>query len=187
MRRWWNADEPMMTRRTGKDVFGHPVGGVRALARGFVSAVVGAVLVLGCRSSYRVGEHIWVDNDAGVFPAFVREARSGTRLLVQYQGCDETWVREVTLERIKGRIADETPVSRDRYACLKDAGGDGDKVVAASTPFKVGDKVRVRWRGSVYPAIVLTVVAADRFAVHYEGYEAAWDETVSIQRIVGRR
>jgi hypothetical protein len=158
-----------------------------ALGRGFAHMLFGAVLLLGCRSSYRVGEHVWVDDDAGVHPAFVRETRSGTRLLVQYQGCDETWVREVTLDRVKGRIAAETPVSRDRFACLKDAAADGDGVLAASTPFKVGDKVRVRWRGSVYPAVVVTVVAADRFTVHYEGYEDAWDETVSVQRIVGRR
>ncbi|MBN1608562.1 MAG: hypothetical protein JW940_18165 [Polyangiaceae bacterium] len=176
-----------MTRSSGRGRTARAVAQARFRGRGVARSLVGVVVLLGCRSSYRVGEHIWVDNDAGVYPAFVREARGGTRLLVQYQGCDKTWVREVTLDRIKGRIAAETPVSRDRYACLKDAAADGDKVVAASTPFKVGDKVRVRWRGSVYPAVVVTVVAADRFAVHYEGYEAAWDETVSIQRIVGRR
>jgi hypothetical protein len=176
-----------MTRPSGSGVCAGTVARARPPACGFVHVLVGAVMLLECRTSYRVGEHIWVDNDAGVYPAFVRDKRSGTRLVVQYQGCDETWVREVTLDRIKGRIAGGTPVSRDRYACFKDAAADGDKVAVASTPFKVGDKVRVKWRGSVYPAVVITVVAADRFAVHYEGYEAAWDETVSIQRIVGRR
>lgn len=155
--------------------------------RGLVFALVVSGLSSGCRQSYRVGEHIWVDNDAGVYPAFVREERGATRLLVQYQGCDETWAREVTLDRVKGRVAAEQPVSRDKYACLRDAAAEGDRGIAASTPFKVGDKLRVKWRGSVYPAVVVGVIAADRFSVHYDGYETAWDETVSIQRIVGRR
>ena len=176
-----------MAGRSGTGMFEQAVAQAHLLGCGSAHVLLGTVLLLGCRGSYRVGEHIWVDDDAGVHPAFVREVRRGTRLVVQYQGCDETWIREVTLDRIKGRIVPETPVSRDRYACLKDAAADGEKVVAASTPFKVGDKVRVRWRGSVYPAVVVTVVAADRFTVHYEGYEAAWDETVSVQRIVGRR
>jgi len=34
---------------------------------------------------------------------------------------------------------------------------------------------------------VLQVVAKDRFVVHYEGLESAWDETVGLDRIVGRR
>jgi hypothetical protein len=47
--------------------------------------------------------------------------------------------------------------------------------------------VRVSWRNSVYPAIVLEVTARDRVRVHYEGLESAWDETVTLDRLVGRR
>jgi hypothetical protein len=39
----------------------------------------------------------------------------------------------------------------------------------------------------VYSATVTKVVAKDRFEVHYEGHEAAWDEVVGIDRIAGRR
>jgi hypothetical protein len=34
---------------------------------------------------------------------------------------------------------------------------------------------------------VLSVVAKDRFVVHYEGLETAWDESVTLDRIVARR
>jgi hypothetical protein len=57
----------------------------------------------------------------------------------------------------------------------------------AASPYREGDRVRVTWRGSVYSATVTKVVAKDRFEVHYEGHEAAWDEVVTIDRIAGRR
>jgi hypothetical protein len=66
-----------------------------------------------------------------------------------------------------------------------DAGDAGDAL--AVNPYKEGDRVRVRWRNSVYPAIVLEVTARDRLRVHYEGLENAWDETVTLDRLVGRR
>jgi hypothetical protein len=144
-------------------------------------------LGVGCKKPYRVGEHIWVEHDAGVYPAFVRELRSGTRLLVHYQGCDETWIREVTADRIKGRIEEDNAVLHEKSACTRDSDGRGGKTVAPNTPFSKGDKVRVSWRGSVYSAVVVKVEARDRFRVHYEGYESVWDETVTMDRIVGRR
>ena len=150
-------------------------------------ALIGMLSVCACKRPYRVGEHIWVDNDAGVFPAFVREKRGGTRLLVHYQGCDDGWMREVTLDRVKGRVAKDTAMSPEKFACVKDAASKGDKAAALDTPFKAGDKVRVKWRGSVYSAVVVRVEAPDRFRIHYEGHETVWDETVAIDRIVGRR
>jgi hypothetical protein len=45
----------------------------------------------------------------------------------------------------------------------------------------------VRWRGSVYSATIQAVVTAERFLIHYEGYGSEWDETVPVERIVGRR
>jgi hypothetical protein len=39
----------------------------------------------------------------------------------------------------------------------------------------------------VYAATVIGVAAPDRVLVHYDGHESAWDETVSIERIVSRR
>ena len=54
-------------------------------------------------------------------------------------------------------------------------------------PFKPNDHVRLTWRGTIYSATVLQVIAKDRFLVHYEGLETAWDETVGLDRIVGRR
>jgi hypothetical protein len=53
--------------------------------------------------------------------------------------------------------------------------------------YQVGDRVKVRWRGSVYSATVLAVVSAEKYRVHYDGHEAAWDEVVPTSRIVTKR
>lgn len=154
--------------------------------RGAIVISLAGLVAVSCKKPYRVGEHIWVDRDAGVYPAFVKELRGGTRLLVHYQGCDDTWVREVTLDRIRGRVDGEA-VLPEKFACVRDNAGSGQKASMLNTPFGEGDKVRVKWRGSVYSAVVVQVVARDRFRVHYEGYETVWDETVPMSRIVGRR
>ncbi len=57
----------------------------------------------------------------------------------------------------------------------------------AGNPYTPGDRVRLTWRGSVYSATVLEVLAKDRVVVHYEGYENAWDEAVHTDRIVSKR
>jgi hypothetical protein len=51
----------------------------------------------------------------------------------------------------------------------------------------VGDRVRVRWRQSIYPATVTEVRAADAVVVHYHGHEDVWDEVISIDRILSDR
>jgi hypothetical protein len=39
----------------------------------------------------------------------------------------------------------------------------------------------------VYNASIVGVVASDRFLIHYDGHESAWDEIIPIDRIVSRR
>jgi hypothetical protein len=63
---------------------------------------------------------------------------------------------------------------------------DGGAALVAN-PYKAGDRLRVRWRGSIYPATVMEVIAKDRVLVRYDGHESAWDEIVQLERILGRR
>jgi hypothetical protein len=111
---------------------------------------------------------------------------------VHFDGYDSRWDEDVSFERLLGRV--EGPVTAPPpppkvalaagVASPKTAGSAGEVAVS---PYKEGDRVRVSWRGSVYSATVVKVVAKDRFEVHYEGHEAAWDEVVGIDRIAGRR
>lgn len=151
-------------------------------------------LLPGCKKPYRVGEHVLVEweKDQQPYPAYITERVGAARYRVHFDGYDSRWDEDVSLERLLGRV--EGPVSAPPpptkvalaagVASPKTAGSAGEVAVS---PYKEGDRVRVSWRGSVYSATVTKVVAKDRFEVHYEGHEAAWDEVVGIDRIAGRR
>jgi len=154
-------------------------------------ALLGVAGVLSaCKEPYRVGEQVWVAVGTETFPAFIKERRSPTRFLIQFENCDDSWVREVTLERIKGRVGQDTPPGinpQKRFACMSTKEEAVGTATGTSAPYQAGDRVRVTWRGSVYSATVIQVIAIDRFLVHYDGLEKAWDEVVPISRIVERR
>ena len=152
-----------------------------------------ALAVTSCKRPYRVGEHVLVEWEEGkLYPAYVLESHSSTRYRVHFDGYDSRWDEDVSLDRILGRV--EGPVAvpppptkvaiAAGLAAPKASGNAGEM---AASPYREGDRVRVSWRGSVYSATVVKVVAKDRFEVHYEGHEAAWDEVVGIDRIQGRR
>lgn len=159
----------------------------RALGLLLVSAWASA-----CTRRYRVGEHVLVEWEPGsgqLYPAYVLERVGQSRFRVHFEGYDSRFDEEVSADRIKGRVEGPvvTPpppakVARSVSSATPDAGA-----AAAVNPYKVGDRVRVTWRNSVYPAVVLEVTAKDRVRVHYEGIESAWDETVTLDRLVGRR
>jgi hypothetical protein len=107
---------------------------------------------------------------------------------VQFEGCDSHWQRDVALDKVLGRL-DEAEEARAPGAVACSPVGTASKggPSGVATPYKVGDRIRVRWRGSVYTASVAGVIAPDRFLVHYEGHEAAWDEVVPLERVEGPR
>jgi hypothetical protein len=142
----------------------------------------------GCKKPYRVGEYVLVDwEENRPFPAFITEKIGSARYRVHFDGfdCDQ----DVSLERIKGRVEGAVPPPPPgKQPCAHAVPAESSSAPAVTpAPYKPGDHVRVTWRGSVYSATVLSVVAKDRFVVHYEGLETAWDESVTLDRIVGRR
>lgn len=160
-----------------------------------LSPVLGFLLLLsGCKQPFRVGEHVLVEWEKGQppYPAYIVQRVGASRYRVHFDGYDSRWDEDVSLDRVLGRV--EGPVSvpppppkvalAAGVASPKTAGSAGEMAIS---PYKEGDRVRVTWRGNVYSAIVIRVVAKDRFEVHYEGHEAAWDEVVGIERIAGRR
>lgn len=51
--------------------------------------------------------------------------------------------------------------------------------------YGVGDHVLVQWEGNEYPAYIIEAPGPAKFKVHYDGYDALWDETVPRDRIKG--
>lgn len=156
-------------------------------------ALTGLLLALvACSRRYRIGEHVLVEWEAGsgqFHPAYVVERVGEARVVVHFDGYDSRFDEEVSVDRIKGRVEGlvAMPPPPAKVARAVGSSETPDAGAAVVNPYKVGDRVKVRWRNSVYPAVVLEVVARDRLKVHYEGLENAWDETVTLDRLVGRR
>jgi hypothetical protein len=154
-----------------------------------ISLLLWLVLALtACKKPYRVGEYVLVDwEENRPFPAFITDKIGASRYRVHFDGfdCDQ----DVSLERIKGRVEGPVPpASPGKLPCAHAVPAESGCAPAVTpAPYKPGDHVRVTWRGSIYSATVLSVVTKDRFVVHYEGLETAWDESVTLDRIVARR
>jgi sRNA-binding protein len=56
----------------------------------------------------------------------------------------------------------------------------------AAQAHRVGDGVEVSWNGTWYNATVLVVNRDGTFRIHYDGWEASWDENVPPARIRAR-
>ena len=115
---------------------------------------------------------------------------SATRYRVHFDGYDARFDEDVSLDRIEGRVEGIAPTPPPPHKVARAVGSANPTDAGAAllvNPYKPSDRVRVRWRGSVYTAIVLEVVSKDRVRIHYEGFENAWDEIVQIDRIVARR
>jgi hypothetical protein len=146
--------------------------------------VVGAA---GCNETYRVGDFVLVMwNGEGPYPAYILEKKGSNRYRVHFDGYPERCDEDVIRDAISGRAKDSiVPANPPRGVfCVRPK-----PVASAGTAalYRASDPVRVTWRGSVYSAVILEVIARDRFLVHYEGYEDEWDEVVPLDRILGKR
>jgi len=52
--------------------------------------------------------------------------------------------------------------------------------------YVVGDHVLVEWEKSFYPAVIIEVEGPARYRVHFDGYDAIWDQSVNVTKIKGR-
>ena len=164
------------------------MNGGRVLRRVASSVALGVLAVCGvllsCRESQRIGDHVLVAYEGRQCSGYVVDKKSDTRFRIHFTFEGYDWEDDVGADKVLGRVQDavpdcplparvratlglvETPKSRDH-----------------SGQYKVGDRVRVRWRGSIYSANVTKVLAPDTLVVHYQGHEDAWDETINIDRI----
>lgn len=143
-----------------------------------------------CRTPYRVGDYVWVQWDGKKYPAYIIAKKGRDRFRVHFDGYDSRWDDDVDLDRIEGRIHGGRVTPPPLPAKVARAEGLSSRTSASAaraSPYHVGDRVRVTWRGATYSATIIEVLSPTRFRVHYSGYETAFDEVVTPDRIVGRR
>jgi hypothetical protein len=162
------------------------VPGCDALGAGWLGAVaVAAAAFAGCRENQRIGDHVIVEYDGRHCPGYVTDKKSDTRFRIHFDSEGYDWEDDVSADHVLGRVQEPIPdcplPARVRATLgLVETAKSPDRISAA---YRVGDRVRVRWRGSVYPASVTRVLAPDTVVVHYQGHEDAWDETINVDRI----
>jgi len=161
---------------------------VRRRRRAGAGLVAAALAASACRENLRFGDYVLVEYDGRSCPAYVIERKSQTRLRVHFDFEGYDWQEDVPADRVLGKAQGSA-----QPCALPDRVRATLGLVATPTanartsPYQVGDRVRVRWRQSVYPATITEVRAADTVVVHYHGHEDVWDEAINIERIVNER
>lgn len=148
--------------------------------------------VSGCRERYRVGERVLVAWCDGEYPAFVIARKGPARYRVHFEGYAERWDTDVGAEEIKRKLPEQAeegsaPLCPKVAAALGMKAAPEQKGEDVISPYEVGAKIFVTWRGASYKATILEVIDRDHFRVHYEGHESAWDEVITSDRIVKGR
>lgn len=165
----------------------------RRSRRAFVLILLAPVLATRCKRPYRVGDHVlveWEEGGAALYPGFIIERVDETRYRIHFDGYDTRFDEDLGADRIRGLVTGPVPTPPPPKHVARLVGLPLEPDAGAAlvvNPYKVGDRLRVRWRGSIYSAFILEIVAKDRVLVRYEGHESAWDEVVPLDRVVGMR
>lgn len=152
-------------------------------------ALCASILLAGCRDDYRIGDYVWVDWEGRDYPAYIIDRKDKSHFRVHFDGYESRWDEDVTLERVKGRVEGQATVPPPPDKVARAMGIDPKPSGSAGAPssYSVGDRLRVRWRGSLYGATVQSLPGPGKLLVHYEGYGTEWDEVVGEDRVVGKR
>ncbi len=150
-------------------------------------AALGALFALtlpACTKKYAVGDEVLVEWEGADYPASIVAVEGSARYRVHFQGYDPMWDESVPLSRVRGRLREKVTNPPPPPAKVRARMAQGNK--SQVSLFKLGDRVRVDWKGTVYPAVIVAVLGNERYRVHYEGYDANWDENVEVSRIQRR-
>src|SRR4030095_8229742 len=125
---------------------------------GFRAWIAVLAIVAGCRRSYDVGDHVLVDWEGNVYPAMIVEVPGPGKVKVHYDGYDEMWDEVIPRNRIKGFVEGEVRIPDPPEKVRRTA------VEAAKTnEYKIGDRVKVDFQRSQYPAVIVGIVGPERY------------------------
>ena len=149
-------------------------------------ALFAIVLFSACRRAHQVGDHVLVAWRGGDYPAVIVGVEGPSKFHVHYDGFSEDWDEVIPATRIRSRLGTSpSPASpgppQSKIRSKPQASGSASPV--PPSVYRLGDRVRVEWHGSIYTATIVNVLGDDRYRVHYEGYGSEWDEDIALSRI----
>jgi hypothetical protein len=158
---------------------------MKALWPALLCGLWASVVLPGCSRPYRVGDFILVEwgEEKQLYPAYIVAQRDATHFRVHFDGYPARWDEDITLDRVHGAAQGHAIPAPPRHVRIAQGITEKPSEAALLGRFKVGDRLRVRWRESVYRATVLELKGGGRIRVRYEGYEPAWDEDVDVSRV----
>jgi RNA binding activity-knot of a chromodomain len=149
-------------------------------------AWVAILLVWGCRRAHQVGDHVLVAWRGSDYPAVIVGVEGPSKFHVHYDGFSEDWDEIIPATRIRARLSaapSPAPPGSPPAKIRSKTAASGSAAPAPPSVYRLGDRVRVEWHGSIYTATIVTVLGDDRYRVHYEGYGSEWDEDINLSRI----
>jgi hypothetical protein len=151
---------------------------------------ISLILLASCRRAHKVGDHVLVTWRGGDYPAVIVGIDGPSRFRVHYDGFSEDWDELVPATRILGRLSTvpgAAPAGLPSSKTRSTPTASGSAAPLPPSVYRLGDRVRVEWHGSIYPATIVSVMGDDRYRVHYESYGSEWDEDVDLGRIQRKR
>jgi hypothetical protein len=144
------------------------------------------MLVSSCRRAHQVGDHVLVSWRGGDYPAVIVGVEGPSKFRVHYDGFSEDWDEVIPATRIQIRLSTApgpAPPGAPPTRTRSKTSPSGSVAPSLPSVYRLGDRVRVEWHGSIYPATIVTVLGDDRYRVHYESYGSEWDEDIDFGRI----
>jgi uncharacterized protein with FMN-binding domain len=173
------------------------------------------VLATGAFAEVKKGDSVEVEWKGSFYPAKILEVKDG-KYKIHYDGYADSWDEWVTTARIKGaapaarsggayKAGDALEVEwkgkwypakilevkdgkykihYDGYESSWDEWVTTARMRGGAT-WKVGDPLQVQWKGQWYPASIIEVKDG-KYKIHYDGYDASWDEWIGTDRMKKR-
>ena len=120
---------------------------------------------------------------------------TGDKYRVHYAGYGASWDEWVTGARLRTKTGKankgsgaaiaptaSVPSKPSASTALAPSASASTAPAVTTSSFAVGEAVNILWKGSWYPGKIIGVSGA-LYRVHYDGYDASWDESVSVGRL----
>jgi hypothetical protein len=129
-------------------------------------------------TKFKAGDAVSILWNGAWYPGSILAVAAGPKYRVHYAGYAASWDEWVSESRVKAKggalAAPSTTTTTTASATTAP--------LAGTTAYSMGEAVNILWNGSWYPGKIIGVDGG-KYKVHYDGYNASWDEWVTSARL----